>query len=181
MAGALRNRDYVLQEYWQGVGSLFDIHLVLAAGELGDATVAALAANGLGQCVVYSVPNGTVSAEFRFYGTGFSANETVTLEVYAAAGVDYYRRVAQLTLTIGAGQKGAASSLFVDTIAEAVGEVWLSVAALVSPADDTIASWGLNVHGYDRFAFLASATTGDLDPAVAGTADDALYIESRIF
>ena len=172
--------DYVTQFPWRPVGSLFDIHAVLGAAELGAATVKALAANGLGQAAIFYPENGTVATEFRFYSDGAAADEAATVEVYGASGDDYYRRIAQLTVTIGAGQKSSATVLFADTIAEAV-KVWLSTTIPVSPADNTMASWGLNMHGIDRIAFLASAATMDLDPAVAGTADDTLYIEARRF
>ena len=168
--------DYVTQFGWQTVGSIIDIHAALAADEMDDATVQALDDDVK---AIYYPLNGTVAAEFRFWSDGADADEAATIEVYAAAAEDYWRHIVQLTVTIGAAQKGSATKLFADTIAGTA--KWLSTATLVSPTNNQIASWGLNIHGYHGLLFLASAATMDLDPAVAGVADDTLWIEARRF
>ena len=168
--------DYVTQFGWETVGSIIDIHAALAAGEMDDDTVQALDDDVK---AIYYPTNGTVAAEFRFWADGATADETATIEVYAAASEDYWRHVVQLTVTFGTAQRGVATKLFADTISGT--SVWLSTATLVSPTADQIASWGLNVHGYHGFLFLVSAATMDLDPAVAGVADDTLWIEARRF
>lgn len=176
--------DYVTQYPWASVGQIFDIHAALAADEMDYETVKDLSENGLGQCVIWFPENGTVAAEFRFYAAGgASANDDATVEVYVASGDDYYRKLAQLTVTIGEAQRASATQLFADTIAEAAGEWWLTDATLCVPdTANQIATWAFNVHGVDRVAFLVSAATGlDLDPAVAGTADESLNIEVRRF
>lgn len=173
--------DYVTQFGWQAVGSITTLDANLAGGtltgaNLADAVIQALADTGAKVCI-YRPANGTVASEFRFSSVGGANNETVTLEVYAAAGTDVYRHVAQLTLTIGTAQHGAATKLFVDTIAE-VDKVWLTTTSPISPADNSIASWALNMHGYDRIAFAVSATTGTMD---GGASTDTLYVEARRF
>jgi hypothetical protein len=179
--------DFVTQLGWKEIGRLFDIHAVLGAGELDDATVAALAANGLGQVVVFKPENGTVAVEFRFSGykgagTGPIATDTFAIEIYRAAGVDYYQKVGKLTVTLGTAQRELSTSLFASNIVETEAIVWLTADTIVVPtAANQIATVGLNMHGSDRFAFMVSASDADMDPATPGTADEGLLIEARRF
>lgn len=167
--------DYVTQFGWQPVGSISDIQAKLATSGLADAAVEALADALKAQ---FKPVNGTVALEFRFYSDGAAADEAATVEVYAAAGVDYYRHIATLTVTIGTAQKASATVLWADGIAETKA-MWITTTKAVHENANSIGSWTMNVHGYDRILFIASAATMDLDPAVPGTPDDELFIEAR--
>ena len=167
--------DFVTQFPWKAVGSISDIQAKLATSGLADAAVEALADALKAQ---FKPSNGTVATEFRFYSSGATATQTATVEVYVASGIDYYRHIATLTVTIGTGQKASATVLWADTIAE-VASTWITTTKAVSAGNGTIATWSLNMHGIDRVLFIASAATMDLNPAVAGTPDDELFIESR--
>ena len=182
--------DFVTQFGWKEIGRIFDIHAALGAGELDNATVAALAANGLGQCVVFLPENGAVATEFRFSGyrgsseAGPVATDTFAIEIYRAAGVDYYQKVGKLTVTLGTAQREAATTLFASAITETETIVYLTADTIVVPtAVNQIATVGINMHGNDRFAFLVSASAANLDPAAETptVAKEGLLIEARRF
>ena len=167
--------DFVTQFPWKTVGSIIAEQVTLTGANLADAVVEALDDDV--KAILYP-ENGAVATEFRFWAEGAIANETAILDVYAAAGVDVYTKIGEITLTIGTARNGAADKLFVDGIAES-GVAWLTDTKVVQVNNNTIARWVINMHGYDRFVFIATGGTMDLDPAVAGVADDTLHIESR--
>jgi hypothetical protein len=119
-----------------------------------DAAVEALAD---AKKVLIKPPNGIVSLEFRFRSDG-SENDQNVVEMFAAAGVDHYRLIDQLTLDQGT-QVFSGSIFFVDQIAQS-GTEWITSPSPVSPAN-SIGSYVINRHAYDRFWFVAStlATT----------------------
>ena len=90
-----------------------------AVGERDNAAVEALAD---AKKVVIKLPNGIVSIEFRFRFDG-SAGDQHVLQMSAAAGVDHYRFVAQLTLDQGTQVHTTDSIYFIDTVVPA-NESW---------------------------------------------------------
>lgn len=131
---------------------------LLGATALDDASVETLAAANK---VIIQPQNGWVSMELRFYGDG-AENIDDVVELYAMAGSDHYRHFAQLAIVIGTQDYGT-SYHFHDTMTPA-NEAWLTAASEVSPANDTMASYIFNVHGYSKFLVIAS----DLDCTTIG-------------
>lgn len=125
-----------------------------------------------GKKVLVKPPNGVVSIEFRFRYNGTAGDQHV-LQLFAAAGKDYYDLVDSLTIDQGAQEhtSGAAGTGidFCDTIVSA-GEKWLTATTELSDTSDHIGRYTMNCHGYDRFWFVAST----LDTANSGTT---LYID----
>jgi len=117
--------------------------------ERTDAIVEALAA---AKKVLIKPPNGVVSIELRFRSDGTEDDANIA-ELYLATGVDHYRHVDQLTVTQGQ-QIYSTGIYFADTIASA-GEQWISATSEPSPTN-SIASYVLNMHAYDRLWVVAS-------------------------
>ena len=121
---------------------------------------------------IFYVPQGWVSAEARFRYNGTAGDQHV-LQVFAAAGIDHYRFIDQLTIDQGsqlytAGAAGTGID-FIDTVVSA-GEQWFTATKELSFTTDHIGGWMLNLHKYDRIWIVAST----LDVANSGTT---LYID----
>ncbi len=119
-----------------------------------DAAVEALVST---KKIIVKPEKGTISLEFRFRSDG-STNDQNIIELFAAAGVDHYRHIDSLTLDQGT-QVYSGSIYFADIITPS-GAKWITSAYDVSPAN-SIGSYVINSHSYDRFWFVAStlATT----------------------
>ena len=124
--------------------------------------------------VIFYVPQGWVSIEFRFRFNGIAADQHV-LQCFASAGQDFYRFFGQLTLDQGTQQhtSGAAGTgiWFIDTVVPAT-ESWHTTVTELTSTSNHIGGYTMNLHGYDRFWFVAST----LDTANAGTT---LYIDVK--
>lgn len=123
-----------------------------AADARDNASVEALAA---AKKVIIYMPNGAVGVELSFRSDG-AENVDSVIQLFASAGVDHYRHIDVLTLVQGT-QVFSDGIYFVDTITSA-GETWLTATAEPSPTD-SIASYSLNMHGYDRLWIVSN----DLD------------------
>jgi len=120
---------------------------------LDDASVEAIAdANK----VIIKPKNGVASLEIRFRSDG-NENDQNIVALLAAVGVDHYRLIDTLTVDQGA-QVFSGSIKFGDQIAGAA--QWITPTSRVTPTD-SIGSYVLNTHAYDRFLLVAStlATT----------------------
>ena len=162
--------DYNNSFDWEAAGSISGVNTALTAANLAAAT-----AEALSNVVAHQPSFGTVGLEFRFYTDDAANNETYTMNVYGRVGADdYYTKIGVLTLTIGLGQKGSASVLWVDKIAIESADLWLTTVKATAPDDGTIAKFVMNAHGYQSILFMG--ITG-------GTSADAdtMYIESRRF
>lgn len=136
-----------------------------------DASVEALAD---AKKVIIILPPGIVSAEFRFRFNGIAGDQHI-LEMFAAAGVDFYNHIVTLTLDQGTQQHtaGAAGTgiWFIDTVAPSnETNRWLTDRTEITDSSNHIGGYTMNMHGYDRLWFVAST----LDTANAGTT---LYID----
>jgi len=147
------SEDFVSHYYWQNAGVITSEYSGDNAAplptELDYDTVDALSA---AKRIIIAPPNGIVGMELRFRSDGIETDANVA-PLYAAAGRDHYRLVDVLTVTQGT-QIYSTGIYFADTVASA-GETWLSATKEPSPAD-SMASYVLNVHGYDSFLLVAS-------------------------
>ena len=166
--------DYNNSFDWEAVGAINDVGTALSAANLAAATAEAIA-----DTLCFQPSFGTVGLEFRFYtedGAGdFINNETYTMNVYGRVGTDdYYTKIGVLTLTVGLGQKGNATTLWVDKIAIDSVDLWLTTTKVTSPDDGTIAKFVMNAHGYRSILFQGIA---------GGTSEDTanVNIEARRF
>jgi len=118
-----------------------------------DALVEALAD---AKKVLIKLPSGIVSVELRFRSDG-SANDDSIIQLFAAAGVDHYRNICQLTVTQGT-QKHSGSIYFCDGVTPA-NEVWHTTVTELSGTGNHMGGYTFNTHGYDRLWIVAN----DLD------------------
>jgi hypothetical protein len=160
--------DYLSQYYWHehgsatpwlGAGTTYDgllttAQAIVAVDARDDASVEAIAAANK---ALIKPPNGTVALELRFRSDGTSAGDQEILELYAAAGVDHYVHVDQLTIDRGT-QEYSSTIFFYDTIVSA-GEQWITATSELSTTSNHIGRYVINTHGYDRF--LLTMTTKD--------------------
>jgi len=170
--------DYLEQYYWVKdgdtmpwrnnevyAGSMSVANGALAADGSDDATVEAIAAANI---VLIKPRNGTVSLEFRFRSDGTVEGDQEVLNLYAAAGVDFYQYAD--TLTIDRGLCEYSSTIFFYDKIVSTGEKWPTATNESGDTDEKIGWYVMNTHGYDRFAFVM--TTKD-----ANTTN--LYIDWR--
>lgn len=144
--------SYLKQYFWQDQGGITVQQTLLGASALTHAAVKVLAdANK----VLIEIPQGWVAAELRIYSDSAENTEDV-IELYAAATSDskpdHYRHFATLTTLVGTQDRG--SDKFIDTIN--ADSNWLTNKGAVSPADDTFASYALNLHGHGHILAIAS-------------------------
>jgi len=142
------------QREWVNVGV---ITAVVAAGQApidvdkrSDADVVALADS---KKVIYEPDNGTVNIEVRFRADG-NEDDDLVIPVLAAAGIDHYTKVADLTCTQGT-QEGDDSAYFIDAIAQANND-WETPTRVVDAQANFICRYILNTHGHDRFLFVCT-------------------------
>lgn len=142
------------QRNWVNAGV---ITAVVAAGQApidkdkrADADIVALDTT---KKVIYEPENGTVNLEFRFRADG-TEDDALAIQMLAAAGVDHYTKVADLTCTQGT-QEADDSAYFIDAISEA-NKDWETAARIVNAQVDYIARYILNTHGHDRFLFVCT-------------------------
>lgn len=144
--------SYLKQYYWQAGGEITSAQALLGASALTHATVKALAGN---KKILIEIPQGWLAGEFRLFSDSAADTEDV-IELYAAATSDskpdHYRHFATLTTLVGTQEKG--SNKFIDTI-NAV-SIWLTNKGVVSPADNTFASYAMNFHGHGSILAIAS-------------------------
>ena len=145
--------SYLKQYFWQNAGEITVQQALLGAAALTHATVEALAdANK----VLIEIPQGWIAMELRFYSDG-SDNDEDVVELYAAStsgsDTDHYRHFAKLDTIVGT-QVRSGTNLFIDTINAAV--TWLTNKGAVSPANNTFASFALNLHGHGHILAIAS-------------------------
>jgi len=147
---------FVNQRKWTVAGTVTERYA--GAGEAldgesrSDIVVSAVAAKKI---VIFNPKRGTVAVEMRYRSDG-SEDDASTVHIYAAAGADHYTRMATHVITQGT-QLYTGAIYFCDGIA-VTNENWLTEAGVVqaSPADNHIARYVFNPHGYDRFAVIVS-------------------------
>jgi len=153
-------QSHVAEYPWEDLGDITTAQAALGADEMDDASVVALAA---AKKVIWVPKRKPVAQEFRFEMDG-SENDTSVLDLYArcnkisSAGVesaDRYTRVSTLTLT--QGTQDGDDAHFADSIVES-NKAWLSAPTAVMPssADNHIARYLINKHGYTNFLFIAT-------------------------
>ena len=156
---AVMTRREVLSYKFAELGSVSTAQAALGVAELSQAAAEALTETGI---LVVNIEKGTPAIELRFRSAG-SDNDADAVLVYGirtgdgktaerAATGDYYRLLASLATTVGAGQAG--SLLFVDTIVESAG-LGVEAGKANSPTGDEIASYILKLGGYDRLLIVA--------------------------
>lgn len=150
-----------VEEYaWEDLGDITTAENALAADGMDDVSVVALAS---AKTVIWTPQKRKVALEFRFEMDG-SENDTSVLDLYArgnkisSAGVvsaDRYTRVA--TLSLIQGTQDGDTAHFADSIVESNG-AWLSSRTTVMPssADNHIARYLINKHGYTKWLFIAT-------------------------
>lgn len=158
-----------VQYAWSNAGSITE---VVAAGQApidpdkrAEADIVALAT---AKKVIYKPSNGTVAFEFRIRADGTEGDELV-LQLLAAAGVDRYTKVMDLTCTQGT-QDADDSAKFIDAMAR-TNSRWLTLIRVVAAEVNYIARGVMNTHGYDRFLWVST----DLQNATN------IYIDVRRF
>jgi hypothetical protein len=170
------DKVYGHPEYGNGYTYQGTITSAAAAGDWDESELDNTAVEALADAkkVIFYVPQGWVTTEFRFRYNGTAGDQHV-LECFASAGKDHYRHIDQLTIDQGAQEHtaGAAGTgiHFIDTVVSA-GEQWMTVTKELTTTTDNIGGWMINNHGYDRFFFVAST----LDVANSGTT---LYIDVK--
>ncbi len=144
--------SYLKQYYWQTGGEITSAQALLGASALTHAAVKTLADI---KKVIIEIPQGWLAAEFRLFSDSAADTEDV-VELYAASTTDsepdHYRHFATLTTKVGTQEKG--SNKFIDTI-NAVSN-WLTNKGAVSPADNTFASYAMNMHTHNKVLVIAS-------------------------
>ena len=144
--------SYLKQYFWRAGGEITSAQALLGASALTHAAVKALTGT---KKVIIEIPQGWLAGEFRFYSNG-ADNIGDVVELYAASTSDskpdHYRHVATLTLTNGTQEKE--SNTFIDTISG--NPVWLTNKGIVSPENNTFASFAMNFHGYSHILMIAS-------------------------
>lgn len=105
--------------------------------------------------------------QLRF--TGSTNGHSLVFDIYASRGQgDYFNRVATATCTVGQAQKGAATLLFVDTIALS-NTCWpTSKIEAISPANDTEACVWLDTLGYVAWAIVPTTVNGTASADYSG-------------
>lgn len=124
-------------------------------GTLGmaDATVEALAD---AKKIKITPPPGAPALAFRFRTDGSAGDDNI-IQIYAAADVDHYQHIVQLTLTQGT-QLYSTGIYFDDGVVEA-NVKWYSTTTALHGTDNYVGGWVSNLHGSDRILILCS----DLD------------------
>ena len=144
--------SYLKQYFWQPAGSITVQQALLGPSALTHAAVKALAGANK---VLIEIPQGWVAAELRLYSDSAADTEDV-IELYAAATSDslqdHYRHFATLKTIVGTQERG--TDKFIDTIN--ADSNWLTNKGAVSPADNTFASYALNLHGHGNILAIAS-------------------------
>lgn len=137
-----------------------------ATTELAASVVEALSTTLV---IKHDVPYGAANLEMRFFGTTSDGDDAV-INIYGRRdNDDYYQLLATLTMIHGTAQKGAATELWVDTIAETVDATPQASGAIISPADNTIARYYFKPSGYTKLAIIATTLDGtNLGIEVAG-------------
>ena len=150
------NESYLKRYYWQDAGSITERYA--GAGELlgADAlTHAAVEALADAKKVVIEIPQGWLAVELRFSAYGTEEDENI-IELYVAATSDskpdHYRHFAKLTTLVGTQEHD--SNKFIDTVS-AVSH-WLTRQGAVSPANNTFASYSVNMHGQTHLLAIVS-------------------------
>lgn len=142
----------LIQYPWKTIDSLITQGTALTTNK-SKTTVDALADNTK---IVYSVPEGEVSFEGRFRVDG-SINDDNILEFYGMRGDDHYKFIGQLTITNGT-QLYDTDHLFVDKIewTDSPNKLWPSTVDTMSEANNSIATFAMNTHGYTSFLIICS-------------------------
>lgn len=103
--------------------------------------------------IIYEPDDGTVAFEFRVRADG-TEDDDLAIQLLAAAGVDHYTKVSDLTCTQGK-QNGHTTEKFIDAIAQANND-WETTPRVVDAQAEHIARYVLNTHGHDRFLWVCT-------------------------
>lgn len=144
---------HTAQYGWESAGVITE---VVAAGQAPidedkrtDADIVGLVA---AKKIIFEPKDGIVAFEFRIRSDG-TVDDDLVISLLAAAGIDHYTKIADLTCTQGT-QPGDAG-YFTDAISPA-NEDWLTKPRVVAAQDEFIARYVLNTHGYDRFLWVCT-------------------------
>ena len=151
-------RQEVIATGWKDAGNVITIaDVAWGTTELATAVVEALPSTTV---ILVEIPHGAANVELRWYGTT-SADDDVVVNIYGKRDNDgYYQLIATLTMIHGTAQKGAATELWVDTIAETVDATPGASGAIISPNDNTIARYYFKPGGYKQLAIIATTLDG---------------------
>jgi len=145
--------SHTKQYPWVNAGS---ITAVTAAGQApidvdkrADADIVALAAS---KKIIYEPVDGMMSFEWRLRADGTEDDE-YAIQFLAAAGVDYYTKIADTVCTQGT-QPGVAG-YFADAMAR-TNNKWLTPNRIIDAEADFIARFVLNNKAYDRFLWVCT-------------------------
>jgi len=153
----IKSTSYSESYPWVQIGTITTQQDALGDTERDDATVKALAT---AKKVIFNPAKGATAYEWRFRSDG-SEDDNNILQLYYTSGVDFYRRLAQLTLYQGT-QKHSDGIYFNDDI-DVASEAYLDATLnnWPSTADNHYASYGCNIYGNDRFLFIASTLVAE--------------------
>ena len=151
-------RQEVIATGWRDAGNVITVaDVAWATAEFSAAVVEAISSTIV---TLIEIPYGAANLEMRFYGTT-SDDDDVVVNIYGKRDGDgYYQLIATLTMIHGTAQKGAATELWVDTIAETVDATPGASGAIISPADNTIARYYFKPGGYKQLAIIATTLDG---------------------
>lgn len=162
--------DYLRHHYWVKDGDLTDwlgptttyngsmsvANGALAVDGRDDATVEAIVEANK---VIIKPKSGVVALELRFRSDGTEDGDQEVVNLYAAAGVDFYTLLD--TLTIDRGTMEYSSTIFFYDKVVSTGEEWLTAASESGDTSDNMGRYVFNTHGYDRFCLVM--TTKDVN------------------
>lgn len=144
---------------WVEIGSL---SVVVAAGQApidvdkrAAADITDLAAN---KKIIHNPVNGTVAMEYRFRTDG-TVDDALEVQLHAMASgapqvvADYYTKIADLTVT--QGLQPATVGYFADEITH-TNRDWPTPLKYIAAAENYIARYILNTHGYTDFLFTCT-------------------------
>lgn len=143
--------------YWYNIGSITTQHAELGVTGRDVATVDALAT----EYTIKIIPPtpAPYAMLIRFRAVGNDGIDDI-LQMYAARGDDFYRRIAILTTIIGTSDTDTSTIHFIDTIT-ATEEDGHHDAEEQNLTDNRTATYYCRVFGCDRFLILASDLDSD--------------------
>lgn len=142
------------QRLWVNAGSITaEVTIGEAPIDVDKRTDADIVALAAAKKVIYKPDDGTVAFEIRIRADG-NADDALVIQMLAAAGIDHYTKVADLTCKQGT-QVADDSAYFIDDFVTANSD-WETSPRIVDAEDDYIARYILNTHGHDRFLFVCT-------------------------
>lgn len=155
-------RQEVIPTSWQDLGVISVADTAWATTEFAAGVVENLLSTIV---LLADIPHGAQNVEMRFYGTASDADSNV-INIYGRRKDDgYYQLLATLTLTTGTAQKGAATELWADGIAETKDFTPGVAGGVIHVNDNTIGRYFFKPGGYEKLAIIVT-TLGSTDVGV---------------